>query len=288
MTLLLQLDVLSALLQKTIVETAKRLAEEDAQGQSLEKLKASEKELTGLFGNLLDQMRPDIDSVERADADRIKKVSVCQHRNPTTHLLTSSAGSCRHCSLVFDISLPSSAGGIRAVHIFRDGDAAGRASGADQRRAADPRRHPGARQPADLAGGGLRNCGGRHQTHVRCVTCCSSLRCIPMPSDMELTATSSHAILWPLNRSSRHCSRTTTTVLCSHSLAPSPSPGRRRRLCHVVCCPAGGKYELLMVDDGELVLAEQDGNVQLNSVPKVAFQVRRVAASHRAVRCVAG
>ncbi len=61
------------------METAKRLAEEDAQGQSLEKLKESEKELTGLFGNLLDQMRPDIDSVEKADADRIKKVGVCRH-----------------------------------------------------------------------------------------------------------------------------------------------------------------------------------------------------------------
>ena len=58
------------------METAKRLAEEDAQGQSIEKLKESEKELTGLFGNLLDQMRPDIDSVEKADADRIKKVGV--------------------------------------------------------------------------------------------------------------------------------------------------------------------------------------------------------------------
>ncbi len=39
------------------------------------------------------------------------------------------------------------------------------------------------------------------------------------------------------------------------------------------CCCAGGKYELLMVDDGELVLGEQDGNVQLNPAPKVAFQV---------------
>ena len=34
-----------------------------------------------------------------------------------------------------------------------------------------------------------------------------------------------------------------------------------------------------MVDDGELVLGEQDGSVQLNPAPKVAFQVRCVAAA---------
>ena len=29
-----------------------------------------------------------------------------------------------------------------------------------------------------------------------------------------------------------------------------------------------------MVDDGELVLEDRNGDIQLNSVPKVAFQVR--------------
>ena len=29
-----------------------------------------------------------------------------------------------------------------------------------------------------------------------------------------------------------------------------------------------------MVDDGELVLDDRNGDIQLNSVPKVAFQVR--------------
>ncbi len=35
-----------------------------------------------------------------------------------------------------------------------------------------------------------------------------------------------------------------------------------------------------MVDDGELVLGEQDGSVQLNPAPKVAFQVHCVAAAN--------
>ena len=56
------------------METAKRLAEEDRAGQSIDRLKESERELTGLFGSLLDTMRPDGDSVEKADAERIRKV----------------------------------------------------------------------------------------------------------------------------------------------------------------------------------------------------------------------
>ena len=64
--------------QKTIVETAKRLAEEDRAGQSIDQLKESERELTGLFGSLLDTMRPDGDSVEKADAERIRKVGALE------------------------------------------------------------------------------------------------------------------------------------------------------------------------------------------------------------------
>jgi hypothetical protein len=41
-----------------------------------------------------------------------------------------------------------------------------------------------------------------------------------------------------------------------------------------------------MVDDGELVLDDRNGDIQLNSVPKVAFQVRHAQFyAHAALAC---
>ncbi len=69
------------------METAKRLAEEDRAGQSIDQLKESERELTGLFGSLLDTMRPDGDSVEKADAERIRKVGAQRSRRQCRYQL---------------------------------------------------------------------------------------------------------------------------------------------------------------------------------------------------------